>query len=291
MQLHRIKDFDPDYRAHFEEQDVMGYDLYAGADKIGSVDDLLVDDAGKIRYLIINTGFWIIGKKVLLPIGRAQIDFTNHRVMVNGLTREQVEAIPEYDDNMPIDYDYEEQVRAVYRPIRTDAETGTVASAAHLNDDRNTYAYDHDPALYDLNDGNHQNLRLYEERLIANKTRAQTGEVAFTKRIETETAKVSMPIEKERVVIERTTPSSATVTADATAFQEGEVVRLEVYEETPDIHKETFVREEVKITKEVERETVNAEETLRSEKLDVDRQGRPVVEEGSELNRPKALNK
>ena len=291
MQLHRIKDFDPDYRAHFEEQDVMDYDLYVGADKIGSVDDLLVDDAGKIRYLIINTGLWIIGKKVLLPIARAQIDFTNHRVMVNGLTREQVEAIPKYDDTMPIDYDYEEQVRAVYRPTGTDAETGTVASDAPLNYDRNTYTYDHDPELYDLNDNNHQNLRLYEERLIANKTRAQTGEVAFSKRIETETAKVSMPIEKERVIIERTTPSSESVTPDATAFQEGEVVRLEVYEETPDIHKETFVREEVIVTKEVERETVKAEETLRSEKLDIDREGQPVVEEGSEPNRPQALNK
>lgn len=51
---------------------------------------------------------------------------------------------------------------------------------------------------------------------------------------------------------------------------------MEVYEETPDIHKEISVREEVRIGKEVEHEKVEAEETLRREKLDLDVQSRPV---------------
>ncbi len=288
MSLYRIKDFDPDYRDHFEEQDVMDYDLYAGADKVGSVNDLLVDDAGKIRYLIINTGGWILGKKVPLPIGCARIDFTNRRVMADGLTRAQVEALPEYNGDMPVDYEYEEQVRGVYRPMAMGTQSRE--SSAPLDYDRNTYAYDRDPALYNLDDRNHQNLRLYEERLIANKTRAKTGEVAVGKHVETETAKVSVPIEKERVVIERTTPSSETVTPDGTAFQAGEVARVEVYEETPDIRKETFVREEVSVRKEVERENVDAEETLRREELDVDTQGRPVVDGNSDPSRSKSLN-
>lgn len=300
MPLHKIKDFDPDYRSHFEEQDVIDFDLYAGADKVGSVDDLLVDDAGKIRYLIINTGLWILGKKVLLPIGRAQIDFAGRRVSVNGLTRAQVEALPQYDGTMPIDYEHEEQVRGVYRPMATNtaaagtmatgtmaANTASVESSAPLDYDRDTYSYDRDPGLYDLDDRNHQNLRLYEERLIANKTRAKTGEVAVGKHVETETAKVSVPIEKERIVIERTTPTGAgtAVAPDGTAFQEGEVARVEVYEETPDIRKEAFVREEVNVRKEIDRETVDAEETLRREELDVDTQGRAVVDRGSEARR------
>jgi uncharacterized protein (TIGR02271 family) len=293
MSLHKIKDFDPDYRSHFEDHDVIGYDLYAGADKVGSVDDLLVDETGKFRYLIINTGAWILGKKVLLPIGRARINYGDRRVDVNGLTRDQVEALPQYDGHVPVDYEYEERVRDVYRPLAMD--TASVERSQPLDYDRDTYAYDNDPALYDLDDSNHQNLRLYEERLIANKTRAKTGEVTLGKRIETETAKVSMPIEKERIVIERTTPSGAgagaTVTPDSTAFQPGEVARMEVYEETPDIHKEAFVREEVSIRKEIDQETVNAEETLRREELDVDTQGRPVVEGGSDSSRAKALNK
>lgn len=295
MPLHKIKDFDPNYSDHFEGQDVMGYDLYAGKEKVGSVDDLLVDDAGKIRYLIINSGAWVFGKKVLLPIGRARIDYKGHRISVDGLTRAQVEALPNYDGNMPVDYEHEEKVRGVYRPMAAGAKSmgakgmgaAAVDASTPLNYDRDTYAYDRDAALYDLDDTAHQNLRLYEERLIANKTRSKTGEVAVGKRVETETAKVSVPLEKERVVIERTTPSSASVALGDGAFAEGEVARVEVYEEAADIRKEAFVREEVSIRKEVDRETVNAEETLRREELNVDTQGRPVVDKGTDTRRTK----
>jgi uncharacterized protein (TIGR02271 family) len=280
MPLHKIRDFDPDYRVHFENQDVIGYDFYASADKVGSVDDLLVDDAGKIRYLIVNTGIWILGKKVLLPIGRSQIDYSGHRIVANGLTRTQVEALPSYDGNMPVDYEHEEQVRNVYRPMGAGA--AAVDTPTSLDYDRDTYAYDRDPGLYDLDDRAHQNLRLYEERLIANKTRVKTGEVVVGKHVETESAKVSVPIEKERVVIERTTSTGKAVTPDATAFQEGEVARMEVYEEAADIHKEAFVREEVSVRKEVDQETVNVEETLRREELNVDTKGRPVVDKGAD---------
>ncbi|PSB32028.1 DUF2382 domain-containing protein [Chlorogloea sp. CCALA 695] len=285
MPLHLIKDFDPDYLNHFENQSLLGYDLYSGNEKVGSIDNLLVDDNGKFRYLIVSTGIWIFGKKVLLPIGRAQINNNERRVYVNGLTRSQAEQLPQYQDGMSVDYEQEEQVRSVYRPLATaslDASAPLDTAAVAYN--RDTYGYEHEPALYDLNEQNHQNLKLYEERLIANKTRQKTGEVAIGKRVETETAKVSMPIEKERVVIERTTPSNAgaTVTPGTDAFGEDKVARIEVYEETPDIRKEAFVREEVSVRKEVDQETVQAEEMLRREELDVNTEGRPVVDKGTD---------
>jgi uncharacterized protein (TIGR02271 family) len=289
MPLHKIKDFDPDYRSNFQEKDVIGFDLYTNGEKAGSVDDLLVDDQGKIRYLIVNTGIWIFGKKVLLPIGRAHINYDDRHVVVEGLTLQQVETLPPYDGDVSVDFEHEEQVRNVYRP--TAPGNVSVDNSAPLDYDRDTYAYDRDPALYNLDDTHHQNLRLYEERLIANKTRTKTGDVVVGKHLETKTSKVSVPIDKEKIVIERTTPSNATVTPDNTAFQSGEVARFDVYEETPDIRKEAFVREEVTVRKEVERETVDASETLRREELDVDTQGQPVVEGGSDPNRSKVLNK
>ncbi|HEY9847481.1 MAG TPA: YsnF/AvaK domain-containing protein, partial [Candidatus Caenarcaniphilales bacterium] len=144
--------------------------------------------------------------------------------------------------------------------------------------DRNTYSYHNEPALYGMTDTDHRTLRLYEERLIANKRRVKTGEVSIGKRVETEVARASVPVEKERVVIERTTPVDAgtAVPPGEVTFQEGEVARVEIYEETADIHKEAFVREEVNVSKEVDRDTVNAEETLRREELDVDAEGRTV---------------
>ncbi|MBD2314423.1 DUF2382 domain-containing protein [Desertifilum sp. FACHB-1129] len=272
MPLFKIRDFDPNYRTYFDNQDIIGYDLYSGNDKVGSVDDILVDENSKFRYLVVNTGIWILGKKILLPVGRARMSHSDRRIYVDGLTKAQVENLPEYHDSLTVDYDYEERVRGAYRQ-----GTGATAAATY---DRNTYTYDRDQDLYGTNDRDHQNLRLYEERLIANKTRQKSGEVLVGKDVEVETQRVSVPVEKERVVVERVNSDGVNtpVTPGADAFTEGEVARVEVYEETPEIRKEAYVREEVQVRKEVERETVEAEEQLRREELDVRTEGRPVVD-------------
>jgi uncharacterized protein (TIGR02271 family) len=267
MVLHKISDFDPDYRDTVQGNDVKGMGVYTqdSEEKIGTVSDVLVDDYGEFRYLVVDLGFWIFGKKVLLPVGRSRIDFNANRVYAIGLGREQAENLPEFSDRMTVDYDYEERVRGVYRD----------RAATY---DRNTYAYAQDADLYDTTAHPDQTIRLYAERLVANKQRRKAGEVAIGKRVETETATVEIPLEKERVVIERISPTDVgtVVTPDATAFREGEVARMEIYEETPEIHKEAVLREEVTVRKVVDRDTVEAQDTVRHEELDIDAQGLPV---------------
>jgi uncharacterized protein (TIGR02271 family) len=285
MALLKIEDFDPNYRDTFGGNDLQGMSVYtegSNEEKFGNVTDVLVDEEGHLRYLVVDLGFWIFGKKVLLPIGRSRIDYNSDRVYVSGMTREQAEALPEYSDRMTTDYDYEEQVRGVYRAPTTGASVSPVADATY---DRSTYNYQQEPSLYEINDRDHQTLKLYQERLIANKTRVKTGEVTVGKHIETETARVSVPIEKERVVIERVTPVDAgqAVAPGTVSFQEGEVARMEIYEETPDIHKEAFVREEVRVSKVVDRETVDAEETIRREELDVNTTDQTFVDRSTNL--------
>lgn len=283
MALVKLADAYPNYKQEiFGGDDIKGYDVYTeGEDKIGGVYDALLDETGRFRYIVVDTGFWVFGKKVLVPVGRVQMDYERHRVYVTGMTKEQAEALPEYSENITVDYDYEERVRSVFRPGATGAATAaaTAATTARPTHTRDTYNYEnHDRTLYEANEGNQQRIKLYEERLLANKERHKAGEVAIGKRIETDTARVSVPVEKERVIIERTTPTDTReVTPGATDFREGEVVRMEVYEETADIHKEAFVREEVSIRKEVERDTVEATETVRREELEVDVDGNPII--------------
>ncbi|MCT7978835.1 DUF2382 domain-containing protein [Laspinema olomoucense] len=290
MALVKIHDFYPNYRDEiFGGTDIKGMDIYAGTtdEKIGTVHDILLDDTGRFRYLVVDTGFWIFGKKVLLPIGSARIDYDAGRIYAIGLVdKNQAEQLPEYDELQPIDYDYEERVRGVYRDRTAGTTAGTTAAAtpavsAAATRNRDTYNYDQEPHLYDRNDTDHRNIKLYEERLIANKNRYKAGEVSVGKRVETEVARAAVPVEKERIVIERTSAgmSGAEPVAPGTAnFQEGEIARAEVYEETADIHKEAFVRENVEIHKEVERDMVEGQETLRREELQVDTEGKPVVE-------------
>ena len=125
---------------------------------------------------------------------------------------------------------------------------------------------------------NNDNVKLYEERLVADKQRHKAGEVSIGKHVETETARVAVPVEKERIVVERTTPTNERAVTPGTAnFSGGEVAHVDIYEESADINKEAFVREEVRVRKEVERETVEAQETLRREKLDVDVDGKTTI--------------
>jgi hypothetical protein len=44
MALYKINDFDPNYRDHFNGEDVKDLDLYSDNDKIGSIANVLVDE-------------------------------------------------------------------------------------------------------------------------------------------------------------------------------------------------------------------------------------------------------
>ncbi len=305
MTLYKLQDFAANYKdTDFDNYDITDFDVYSDIndEKVGSVKHILVDDSGRFRYLVVDTGFWIFGKQVLLPIGRSRMNYSDRRVYATGLTREQVDNLPDFHDLERIDYNYEEQLRGVYRtptaevPLDTstslDAQTPLEMSApldtpkAYTEPamretvptprptyEPDTYTYEQEPDLYEMNEQNHQSLKLYEERLVANKSRVKTGEVSIGKHVETEKAQVSVPVEKERVVIERTTPTDAgrRVSPGDVDFREGEVARVEIYEETPDIHKEAVLREEVRVKKVVEQDTVEAQETLRREELDINK--------------------
>ncbi|HEY9691967.1 MAG TPA: YsnF/AvaK domain-containing protein [Oculatellaceae cyanobacterium] len=126
-------------------------------------------------------------------------------------------------------------------------------------------------------------LKLYEERLVADKQRVKAGEVTIGKHIETDTARVAVPVEKERVVVERITPTDAGVAVNPATvnFGSSETARIDVYEEKADIQKQAFVREEVNIRKEVEQEVVQVDEQVRREELDIDAHGQSVVDRGN----------
>ena len=66
-------------------------------------------------------------------------------------------------------------------------------------------------------------------------------------------------------------------------FHEGEIARMEVYEETADVQKQAFVREEVSVRKQVEHNTVEVEDEIRWEELDLDIQGNNIIDKTNTL--------
>jgi hypothetical protein len=168
MTLVKLKETYPNYQEFDQNEEKVSFEsfeVYNGVgDRIGTLKDILVDEeAGKFRYLIVDTGFWIFGKQVLIPIGLVRFDNAARRVYIDGLKKRQIEGLPEFKDDKKIDQDYEELVRKEFRPMviwRGDQSSNTLY-------DRNTYTYEQDAALYTLVGQENEWLHGYEQQLAA----------------------------------------------------------------------------------------------------------------------------
>jgi hypothetical protein len=97
--------------------DVNDYKIHASdEDKIGHVDDFIIDDeTWAIRYLIINTGNIFTGKKVLIsPQWIDRISWDDSRVYIN-LTKEAIKQSPEYSEESGLTRDYETSLFGYYK--------------------------------------------------------------------------------------------------------------------------------------------------------------------------------
>lgn len=87
---------------------IRGHSIAASDGTIGSVSDVLFDDnSWLIRWLVVDTGVWLPGRKVLLPpsvLGHA--DPTSKTFSVR-LTRAQIETSPELDTQSPVSRQFE----------------------------------------------------------------------------------------------------------------------------------------------------------------------------------------
>lgn len=87
---------------------VTGHDIQATDGDIGHVVDFIIDDENwAIRYLVVDTGHWWPGKKVLVsPVWIERVSWSELKVFVK-LNREAVKASPEYTDEALVTREYE----------------------------------------------------------------------------------------------------------------------------------------------------------------------------------------
>jgi hypothetical protein len=84
-----------DYQT-WQGNDIAGYSVEALDGEIGSVDEATYDTASS--YVVVDTGPWIFGKKVMLPAGVIdRIDMDDRRVFVHR-TKDEIKNAPEFDD-------------------------------------------------------------------------------------------------------------------------------------------------------------------------------------------------
>lgn len=92
-----------------------GFSLKETDGEIGKVDEFYFDDLSwTIRYLVIKTGNWFSGKKVLIsPKALSTPDWENEELPVN-LTKSQIEKSPDIDTDKPVSRQREEELNSYY---------------------------------------------------------------------------------------------------------------------------------------------------------------------------------
>ena len=94
--------------------DLAGYGVEAVDGGIGKIDEAS-NEVGA-SYIVVDTGPWIFGKKVMLPAGVVmKVDHDDEKVFVNR-TKDQIKNAPEFDDSMIKDEDYRGRLGSYYGP-------------------------------------------------------------------------------------------------------------------------------------------------------------------------------
>ena len=77
------------------QSDLVGYSVEARDGSIGTIDEASTEAAR--RWLVVDTGFWIFGKKRLIPAGTvAGVDHDSKLVVIN-MSKSAIKAAPDYD--------------------------------------------------------------------------------------------------------------------------------------------------------------------------------------------------
>jgi len=96
-------------------QDLKNYTIGATDGEIGHVTDLFFDDeAWVIRYLVVDTGTWLMSRKVLIsPFSLMEVDWIHKRLPVR-ISRDQVRNSPDIDTERPVSRQHEMEYSDYY---------------------------------------------------------------------------------------------------------------------------------------------------------------------------------
>lgn len=94
---------------------VTGYNVRALQGKVGHVANILLDDeTWVLRYLVIDTHDWLPSKHVLVSTAWVDVVDWTHATVDLDVTKEMVEASPEYDPTAPVTREIEENLYDYY---------------------------------------------------------------------------------------------------------------------------------------------------------------------------------
>jgi sporulation protein YlmC with PRC-barrel domain len=89
-------------------RELRGDQVLARDGSIGSVDDVYFDDERwAVRYLVVDTGGWLAGNRVLISPASVETSLSSAKKLRVALTREQIESAPPAESDRPVSRRYE----------------------------------------------------------------------------------------------------------------------------------------------------------------------------------------
>jgi hypothetical protein len=102
--------------------DLTGLSVEATDGGIGKVDEATNEVGGS--YIVVDTGPWIFGKKVMLPAGVIEtVDLDSETVYVNR-TKDEIKNAPEFDETRRMDTGYRDELGTYYGRERRGSDMG-----------------------------------------------------------------------------------------------------------------------------------------------------------------------
>lgn len=96
-------------------EDLRGFQLRATDGDIGQIDDFyFTDDNWQVCYLVVETGPWLFGRKVLISPYATHPPLWEERVLPVELTKEQVENSPDINLEQPVSRQHQIALHSYY---------------------------------------------------------------------------------------------------------------------------------------------------------------------------------
>jgi hypothetical protein len=98
-----------------DSQDLLNFSVEATDGDIGRVKDLYFDDeAWVVRYFVVATGAWLLGRRVLIAPAAVTLPVWESKRLPVELTRRQIRTSPDIDTDKPVSRQHESEYLRYY---------------------------------------------------------------------------------------------------------------------------------------------------------------------------------
>lgn len=274
-----------DFEISDGQPDIRGWDVRDDSGKkVGTVKELLFDETSrKVRYIILHlkdNDYNLEARKVLVPIGIANLHESDDDVILPGVTATQLELLPEYDKDS-LNQDSEYKIRDVFAGAGGVALASTAPISTSGVDETDVF-YNHDH--FNENNlyknrvaGASQTIPVIQEELQVGKREVETGGIRLKSRIIETPVEESINLREEKVSVVRTPVDRR---ADSADIKEGSIELTETAE-VPVVSKQARVVEEISLNKDVTEKEKTISDTVRNTEVDIERTGKDDVSKES----------